>query len=84
VVVHVSYCGYNTTARRLTRNGIYCASTGAGDCINDVIQFSNNRLVYAGVTVPDGSACPSRPVKYDSTVRRLVRGTETHMCQGYL
>jgi hypothetical protein len=80
----MSYCGYNATARRLTRNGIYCMSSGEGYCHNDVILLSQNRLVWAGVTVPDGSACPSRPIKYDSANRRLVGGTEAYTCYGYI
>ena len=80
----MSYCMYDSVTKRLTRNGAYCASTGAGECVNDMVLFSAGRLVRVFLSVPDGSACPSYPVKYDATNRRLVRSTEAYVCYGYV
>jgi hypothetical protein len=68
---------------RLTRNGVYCESSGAGYCIDDVVVLSAGRLVRVLASVPDRSACATHPVKYNSTARRLVRGTEANVCYGY-
>jgi hypothetical protein len=80
----VSYCTYSSTARGLNKNGIYCLSSGAGYCNNDVIVFSAGKLVFAGGAVLDGTACPSYPVKYDSTNKRLIKSTEAYTCYGYV
>lgn len=79
----MSYVAYSSTARGLTRNGVYCVSSGADYCIDDVVVLSAGRLVRVSALVPDGSACATYPVKYNSTARRLVRGTEAYVCHGY-
>jgi hypothetical protein len=84
VVVRVSYCIYAATTRRLNKNGVYCASSGEGYCDNDIVLFSAGKLVRYLGTVADGSACPSYPVKYDATNRRLVRSSEAYTCFGYV
>jgi hypothetical protein len=58
-------------------------SSGTGYCTDDVVVFSANRLVRIYAYVPDRSACATYPVKYNSTARRLVRGTEAYVCLGY-
>jgi hypothetical protein len=79
----VSYCAYSSTARRLTSNGVYCLSSGTGYCTDDVVVLSAGKLVRVSVSVPDGDKCATYPVKFDSTNRRLVRGTEAYTCYGY-
>jgi hypothetical protein len=80
----MSYCAYDLTARRLTKNGSYCVSLGTGYCTDDVVVFSAGRLVRIFYYVPNNSPCATYPVKYDSTARRLVRGTEAYVCYGYI
>jgi hypothetical protein len=54
-----------------------------GYCTDDVVVLSAGRLVTVSATVPDGSACATYPVKFDSTNRRLVRSKEAYVCYGY-
>jgi hypothetical protein len=82
-VVLVSYCAYSSTARRLTRNGVYCLSSGTGYCIDEVVVLSAGRLVHVSVDVPDGDKCATYPVKFDSTNKRLVRSSGQVTCYGY-
>lgn len=80
----MSYCAYKSIMGRLARIGTYCMSTGAGECLNEIIQLSAGRLVWVSANVPDGSACPRYPIKFDSTARRLVRSGEAYTCLGYV
>lgn len=80
----MSYCAYSSTAMRLTSKGIYCASSGQGYCDNDIVLFVAGKLCRWYGVVSDGTECPSYPVKFDSTNRRLVKSTEAYTCFGYV
>ena len=77
----VSYVRYEPMApsRLQAVSASYCIPQDSY-CTNDIVLLVSDKLQsYTGDT-PGGSNCPSNPIKYDSTSKRLYRSTEASKC----
>jgi hypothetical protein len=76
----MSYVMYNPRTRTLMASHNYCAPTGQGFCISDITIYSAGRLVAVYAETVSGNPCPSNPIKYDPSRRRLYRSAESATC----
>jgi hypothetical protein len=77
----VSYVKYNPVvpSRLQALPALYCIPQTTY-CTNDIVLLVSGRLQSYMDDTPGGSSCPSNPVKYDSTGRKLYKSTETATC----
>jgi len=77
----MAYAKYDSASRRLVAlYNVYCVPTGQGYCTNAVTILVTGRLQSYTSNTPSGSDCPSYPIKYSDTGKRLYKSTEASIC----